>query len=131
MRVIIDTSSLEYCEKEKKDIMGLLEEYHDGNIDAYIIGGVLGEIERHSAERGVRGRTARAILSKIEGLTEQKRLKRIAEPPEYSYSVDDALIKVASEMNATILTQDKGLKMRARDIGIRTITCKRKGTIGD
>jgi rRNA-processing protein FCF1 len=131
MKIILDTSSLEYGEKEKKDYLTLLEQFTDEKIELFITDGVINELERHSSEKTIRGKNSKVVLLRINKLIEQKRLKRIVEPLSNTNIVDDALIKEALKLNGVILTQDKMLKLKAKEQGIRTITYKRSGIIGD
>ena len=131
MKIILDTSSLEYGEKEKKDYISLLEQFTDEKVELFVTDGVISELERHSLEKTVRGKNSKVVLLRLNQLIEQKRLKRIVEPLSDAHIVDDALIKEALKLKGVILTQDKLLKIKAKEQGIRTITYKRSGIIGD
>ena len=131
MKIIMDTSSLEYINSLKKDMFEGIEQYYDEKVEYYVTEGVIKELEEHSKEKGNRGTSAKLTLTLIKSLIEQQRLKRIVEPLDYTYSVDDALIKVSKDMNGILLTQDKELRKKAKVEGLKTITYKRSGTIGD
>ncbi len=131
MKIIMDTSSLEYINSLKKDMFEGIEQYFDEKIEYYVTEGVLRELEEHTKEKGNRGTSAKLTLNLLKSHIERKRLKRIVEAPEYAYSVDDALIKVSKDMNGILLTQDKELRKKAKIEGLKTITYKRSGIIGD
>lgn len=131
MNIIMDTSSLEYINSLKKDMFEGIEQHFDEKIEYFVTEGVLRELEEHAKEKGNRGTSAKLTLNLLKDLIERKRLKRIVEPLDYTYSVDDALIKVSKDMNGILLTQDKELRKKAKIEGLKTITYKRSGTIGD
>ncbi|MFT4309011.1 MAG: PIN domain-containing protein [Candidatus Woesearchaeota archaeon] len=131
MRILLDTSSILLMVSKKKDIISALEEYNDEKKEYYITSSVIEELTGKTKGNSITANNARTSLGIIVGLIEQKRLKRIVEPPSQELSVDDMLIRKAMGMDAVILTQDKELKRKAKSIGVGTITYKKRGVIGD
>jgi rRNA-processing protein FCF1 len=131
MIILLDTSSIELISEKKKGIADILESTYDEKIEYLVTKGVVKELEEHSEEKGIRGRSAKLGLAQLKRLEEQKRLKRHVEPPEYAWSTDDALIKAAVDMKGIILTQDNELRKKAGAQGVKSITYRRSGTIGD
>lgn len=122
MEYLIDTSTLlESIETRTFDRFA-----EDERVSGIVVmPAVIEELERIAQEAGRRGRSARAAVTYV-----RQALKIGLEPTTQSH-VDDALLHVAIEHGYGIITQDHELTVRAKEAGVKTLTLKRSGKIGD
>lgn len=122
MRYLIDTSAL--IEAMSRDLLDRL--VLEPDVDSIeLVPSVEAELERLSAEGGARGRRARAALAYA------RQTLKTAREATVSDHVDDVLLATAEADGLGIVTQDHELARRAKQRGIRTLTLKRSGKIGD
>ncbi len=109
-KVVLDTNALLSIEELKIDIFEELRGL--GYTDFIVPGAVLEEIEKLSEKGGKASKASRVALQFIEKL-------RVVDSP--SGSADDSVIYIAEREGASVFTNDRELRRRAKSSGIPVI----------
>ena len=121
-KTILDTNFLMIPGQFKVDIFDDMLGLAEGEVCVLDLS--VKELEKLSETGNTNDRTAAKIALE---LLKRKHLKVV--PGSSENSVDDAIIE-ALEPGDTLCTQDKELKQRAKDKGIKVVTLKNKSHLG-
>ncbi len=119
-RVLIDSSAVMACVEDGCDFYGSLGEVLEGEVELLVPHPVLEELRRLAGGRGRRGRLARLALALLLGGGPEWVAVRVVKAE--GASVDEAILRLAAEQGACILTADRELASRARALGLPTLT---------
>lgn len=118
--IVIDTSAILACIEDGCDPFESLREIFEGLVEVIIPSAVLDELRELAKGKGRRGRCARLGLEILLSATPSDLSIRFVDLK--GRSVDEALLQLASELNAFLLTADAGLRKKAEARGLRTLT---------
>lgn len=118
-RIILDTSSIVFAFSNKHDIFSLVEERLESR--AVVSDGILAELKKLSLRRNKEGNGARLALQVIP--------RHNVEMLSSNQKVDDFLVKVGTEGEMLVCTNDIGLKRRLKSKGIRPLSISKSGVL--
>ncbi|MEM3769927.1 MAG: DNA-binding protein [Candidatus Bathyarchaeia archaeon] len=124
MKVILDSNALFVPLKFKIDIFEELRNLLKRNVEFVLLSPIKRELET-LAEKGspkTRKEAAYAL-----GLAEKCKLVDLGETCDGS--PDDAIVKVASEWQSPVFTNDRALRKRLRDINVPVIYVRQKSQL--
>jgi rRNA-processing protein FCF1 len=122
LQIIIDSNALFIPLQYKIDIFSELCRLLNRNFELVLIPSVKKELE-NLAQKKTSAKTrknAQFALTFIENLTQLNVLERANE------QTDDAIVRIAKKLNAPVLTNDKQLKRKLRDISMPVIYVRAK-----
>ena len=119
-KILLDTNFLLIPGKYHVDIFEELKRLLNGPSEVYVLDKTLDELEKLKSK--LKGKDKEALNIGIQ-LLKEKDLKII--PVQGGIYVDDLILDLADQ-EYIICTQDKALKQRLRDKGIKTISMRQK-----
>lgn len=117
-RVVADTSAILACLADKVDFFDALRGAHEGRIELLVPAVVVEELKVLAKRRGRRGGLAKLALSL---LTKEHGGVTVRIIPGAAEKTDDALLRLASELDAFLLTADVELRKAAEARGLKTL----------
>jgi len=124
LKVLIDSNALFVPLQFKIDIFLELERLLGKNYTPVLLSPVKKELQTLSQQSSPKTRKEATFALK---LAEKCKYSRIIEKP--NETTDDAILRIAQQWNAAVLTNDKLLKKRLRDISVPVIYVREKSRL--
>ena len=120
LRIILDSNFLFVPIQFRVDIFRELEQVTNRKIEVVLLRPVYGELKKLSVGGGTKGRHAKMALRYANKI---KILDLEANPGE---TVDDVILRLASEWKCPVATNDRVLRKKLRDIDVAVIYLRQK-----
>lgn len=118
-RVVMDSSAMIACLEEGRDFFDALRDTFEGGLEVVVPSSVVNELRKLAARGGKRGAAACLALQLLEKGSNDVAVRVInvgAERP------DEALLELAAELDAYLITLDRELRKAAEARGIVALT---------
>ena len=118
-KVLLDTNFLLLFVQQRMDVFSLVEEVLDDKTEFYIPDVCMDELKSLCSGKGKDAIAARVALQ----LLKRRNVKAIRVEKE---NCDDALMSVGMRKRMIVATNDKKLRKRLKDLGLKTIYLRSK-----
>lgn len=117
--VVIDSSAIIACLEDRRDLFEALRESFEGYVEIAVPNAVVEELKKLAARNGRKGLAARLALQLFDRGADYVTIRVVNVDAK---SADEALLKLSAELNAYLITVDRGLRKTAEARGIATFT---------